>query len=293
MPLLVDRPLALEPTSPALWQALHRHTADVDAARRLAARALIQLPRLADADGLLSPSDAEREIEQLAAEQAPAPIWLQPPASAPASPVELEMFELDEARARLLHERFHYLHSHRPGIHLAGAVDGRTAVLLSFSPLDLEPIRAALPSCVESASALVLSRVYTTTWAPRNSLSRMLALAARELRARQPQLGLLLTYLNPGLGFDGASYKAANWRLFGREHGTRYAYLDGSYVTDRELTRRFGTSEVTALQLHLADRISFSRMTLEPLQLFAFGLRPGVRKALDSMPALEWSRPWS
>lgn len=293
MPLIVDQPLTVVPGSPALRDVVRHYVTDEDAARRLTARVLLQLPRLAGEDGRLSLHDAEREVEWLASQETTPPAWLLPPERIPTSPVEMVLTELDETRACLLHQRFHYLRSHRPGIHLAGAIDGHVAVLLTFSSLDLGPIRAVLPAAVESASALVLSRAYSTAWAPRNSLSRMLALAARELRARDPRLGLLLTYLNPGVGFDGASYKAANWSLFGFEHGTRYAYLDESYVTDRELTRLFGTSDTTALQPLLGDRIAFSRMALEPLKLYAFALQPRLRRALAAAPRRDWLRPWA
>jgi hypothetical protein len=292
MPLVVERPFTVEPGSPLLGDLLKRCATDDDAARRLRARVLLHLPRLADKDGRLGIDQVESEVRRLADEQSAAPAWLSPPESLPLSPVDLELTELDPGRARELHERFHYLRSHREGLHLAGAIDGRLAVQLTFSTLDLHPIRTALPGEMGSASALVLSRAYTTAWAPRNSLSRVLALAARELRARDPGLCLLLTYLNPGAGFDGASYKAANWCLYGREHGTRYAYLDESYVTDRELTRRFGTSDATALRLSLADRIAFSRMALQPLELFALALRPRLRRALALAPQREWMRPW-
>jgi hypothetical protein len=271
---------------------LRRFAADEDGVRRLTARALLHLPRLAGEDGRLAAEKIEGEVRRLAAEESPAPTWLTPPARIPHSPVELELTELDEGRARELQERFHYLRSYRHGVHLAGTIDGRVATLLSFSPLDLSPIQTALPIDVEPGQALVLSRAYSTAWAPRNSLSRMLALATRELRARDPRLTLLLTYLNPGMGFDGASYKAANWRLFGREHGTRYAYLDASYITDRELTRRFGTSEETALRLHLGERIAFSQMTLQPLELYAFAFRSPLRRALAAAARREWPRPW-
>jgi hypothetical protein len=140
--------------------------------------------------------------------------------------------------------------------------------------------------------ALMLSRAYATAWAPRNSLSRLIAIAVRELRTREPELNLLFTYLNPGIGFDGASYKAANWHLFGYEHGTRYAYLDADYVTDRDLTRSFGTSDTRKLEQMLGDRISFSRMPLPPLELYAFGLHSRLNASLHDAEPHIWLRPW-
>jgi hypothetical protein len=263
-----------------------------DAARHLNSRVLLQLPRLADAHGFVSQLDAAREIENLARQEAEPPTWLSPPEHPPSSPRDLTLIRLDDARAQLLHERFHYLRSYRQGLHLAGEVNGHIAAILTFSPLDLDTIRAALPTQGDSLRALVLSRVYAATWAPRNSLSRLLSLAARRFRDRDPSLGLLLTYLNPGIGFDGASYKAANWQLLGREHGTRYAYLDESYVTDRVLTGQFGTSSETELRGLLGDRIVFSRMRLQPLDMYAFALHPRQRRVLAATPPRDWLRPW-
>lgn len=293
MPQVLDRHLAVAPDSLPLRDMLEEHAPDYDAARRLAARVLLQLPRLADENGFLDTEEAAREIQRIADLDVAAPAWLEEPDRVPDSPLELDLVELDTERARLLHRHFHYLRSYRPGLHLAGSIDGHVAALLTFSDLDLDPIRAMLPASAGTASARVLSRVYTAAWAPRNSLSRLLALAARELRVRDPGLGLLFTYLNPGIGFDGASYKAANWQLFGRELGTRYAYLDADYVTDRELTRRFGSSDAATLERMLGGRIGFSRMPLPPLDLYAFALDSRLNADLGSTHGLRtWRRPW-
>ncbi|MFI5025728.1 MAG: hypothetical protein ACHQCI_03125 [Solirubrobacterales bacterium] len=207
--------------------------------------------------------------------------------------MDLELVELDTTRAKALHRRFHYLRSYRSGVHLAGISDGHVAVLLSFSTLDIEAIRARLPLPGRGERAMVLSRVYAAPWAPRNSLSRLLSLATRRLCERDPELGSLLTYVNPGLGFNGASYRAANWRLFGRELSTRYAYLDGHYITDRELSRRFGTSAHAELARLLDTRVEFSRMPLPPLDLYAFATERRLRAKLAQMAPRRWQRPWA
>jgi hypothetical protein len=178
-------------------------------------------------------------------------------------------------------------------VYLAGFAADRVAVLLTFSALDLGRIATTLPQSVDADEVLVLSRVYATGWAPRNSLSRLLALAGRHLRERTLEVKLLLTYLNPNVGFDGASYKAANWTLYGRERQTRYAYLDASYVTDRELTRRFGTSNAGELRRSLGGRVAFSRMPLTPLEIYGYALEPSVRETLERRSPREWPRPWA
>ncbi len=266
---------------------------DEDGARRLLARLLLHLPRLADTKGLVAASDSLREVERLSQQEFATPRWLAPPADLPWSPTELELGDIDDRRARVLHERFHYLRSYRPGRHLAGFAGDRVAVLLTFSPLDLAPLSRAMPTGVAESDALVLSRVYATAWAPRNSLSRMLAAAVRLLRNSESPPRILLTYLNPGIGFDGASYKAANWSLIGSEHGTRYAYLDESYITDRELTRSYGTSDAATLKRLLGSRVAFSLMPLQPLEMYALALNGWLRRELAGSSSRTWMRPWA
>jgi hypothetical protein len=233
------------------------------------------------------------EVQRLASEEARPPDWLLPPPETLNSPLDLDFGELNPDRARTLHERFHYLRSHRPGLHLAGTYRGRVAVVLSFSELDLKAIDSRFSRLGEGSRAAFLSRAWAAPWAPRNSFSHLLSLSGREMRSRNPDLGALLTYVNPGLGFDGASYRAANWHLFGREIGTRYAYLDEAYVTDRELSRRFGTSDAAVLTRALGRRIAFSRMALPPLDLYAIGLNRRLRKQLAQMSPAHWQRPWA
>ena len=291
MALLLDRPLAVDAGSEALREIASRNAPDPDAARRLMARVMLHLPRLADEDGRLALDQAEAEIERLAAQEATPPVWLSAPARSPRGPLDLRLAEADTGRAATVHEGFHYLRSYRDGLHLEATFGGRMAVLLTFASLDIAPIGAGLPPSVEPAAVQVLARVYAAPWAPRNSLSRALAIATRELRARDRRTRLLLTYLNRGIGFDGASYRAANWHLYGHEHGTRYAYLDGTYVTDRKLEQRFGTSDARALEHLLGDRLAFSRMPLAPLDLYAFAIDPRLRRSLVAAPTRRWARP--
>lgn len=291
---VVEQLVVVDSRSQDLRALAERCVADEDAARRLLARLLLHLPRLADPDGRLAAADALREAERLSRQEfATTPQWLVPSTHLPRSPTELTLCDIDAGRARLLHERFHYLRSYRQGRHLAGFAGDRVAVLLTFSPLDLAPLSIAMPADVAESEALVLSRVYATPWAPRNALSRMLADAVRLLRDSDSAPRILLTYLNPGIGFDGASYKAANWFLFGHEHDTRYAYLDESYITDRELTRSYGTSDATILKGLLGSRVAFSSMALQPLEVYAFALNGRLRREMAGSSPREWMRPWA
>jgi hypothetical protein len=94
----------------------------------------------------------------------------------------------------------------------------------------------------------------------------------RHLRLIYPNVQLLLTYINPNLAFMGSSLKAANWVLFGYEQGTRYAYIDKEYTTDRELVRYHRTADPSQLQSMLGDRFEVTRVRLDPLQLYAYFL---------------------
>jgi hypothetical protein len=77
--------------------------------------------------------------------------------------------------------------------------------------------------------------------------------------------------------------------LYAREHGTRYAYLDLDYITDRRLRDRFGSADSNLLRAELGDRIAFSQIALAPLELYAFFVdaRQRDRAALP----LELERP--
>lgn len=292
--LLVHRKIAVSPGCTEIREIIERHAPDREAARRLVPRVLLHLPRLADETGRLGHRDADIEVAGLAAEEVEPPSWMATPRQPPRSATQLRLEELDEARATVVLERFHYLRSHRPvSLHLAGMAGDRLAALLSFSQLDLGAVNATLPTGVRGSEVSVLARAYAVGWAPRNSLSRLLSLAARRLRERDVGVGLMLTYLNPNLGFNGASYKAANWMLYGRETGTRYAYLDGRYITDRQLTQRFGTSDATELPRVLGERIAFSRMELEPLLVYGYALDPRLRGPHVRWSPREWPRPWA
>jgi hypothetical protein len=142
-----------------------------------------------------------------------------------------------------------------------------------------------------AADVAVLARVYAFDWAPANTLSFLMSQLMRSLRRRSDPPRMILTYLNPNVGFTGASYRAANWVLWGHEADTRYAYLDGRYVTDRELTRRFGSAEPSVLDSHLSGRIAFSRMALSPLDVYAYPIDTGLRDPLTHSEPVNLSRP--
>lgn len=290
-------PVRVAPGSAALEAiaagAAARHGIPV---RETLVRLLLHLPREADADGFAPPAAARAEGERLAARLAARTAahagWQQPPPGGVPELDELALAPIDERVARVVLERFHYLASFRHGSEHYGAFAGdRLAAMFTVSPLDVATIAARLPDGVEPADVAVLARVFAFDWAPPNALSFMLARLMRVLRQRAAPPRLIVTYLNPNVGFTGASYRAANWLPWGREHGTRYAYLDRDYVTDRELERRFGCADPQLLGGRLGERIAFSVMALAPLELFAFAIDGGLRHALLDGAPVDLPRP--
>jgi hypothetical protein len=245
--------------------------------RDLLLQSLLHLPRLADADGTIDVSSALAEIERLrlrrAVELAPLRWMAAPPTPALLlDQLEVTVVPAEEAEPILAH--FHYLRSFRPDAINFGAVYRQQIVALcSVSPLDLAAILGRLPigSLQEAA---VVSRVFAFDWAPRNVISFLLARTEESL-ALNRNVRVLLTYLNPNMGFDGASYKAANWMPLGLETGTRYAYLHGEYVTDRRLSN-----------LPQSERrlVEYSQMHLLPLQVLGRFLDKDLARAAAHMP---------
>jgi hypothetical protein len=258
---------------------------------------LLHLARLADERGCVTAdaaaNEAARRAERIVASTAGFAHWAATPYPAPTKPSDLRVLRADEALARPLLERFHYLRSFREAsTHVVGALnDGRPAAILSFSRFDLGTLEAALPVDVAPGEVLMLSRVFAFEWAPRNTITYLVRRGLAVARDQYRSARLVLTYVNPNLGFSAASYRAGNWTLFAREHGTYYAYLDDEYVTDRFLAARFGTSDPGCLRERLGHRFAVSRMPLAPLDVYALALDRRVRGALERRSPVVVPRP--
>lgn len=238
--------------------------------RDLLLQTLLHLPRVASADGDVDAGMAREEVARLralrAAEMAPLrrltePVW--PPPRLQDLTVEV----IDRRDAEPIIGVCHYLRSFRgDSVNIGVTYNGRVAALCSISPLDLPRLAAGLP--VPPAETRVISRVFAFDWAPKNVVSFLLARVERYCSREKARL--LVTYLNPNLGFSGASYRASNWVSLGMESGTRYAYVAGLYVTDREVGR---------LAPDQRARVEYSRMRLEPLTLLCRPLDRALRRA--------------
>lgn len=182
----------------------------------------------------------------------------QPPTIAPALH-DLVIDVVDTIDAEPILGTFHYLQSFRgDSVTIGATYKNRIVALCSISPLDLPCVAERLP-VGGAAEIAVVSRVFAFDWAPRNIISYLLARVEKASVVRGNEVRILVTYLNPNLGFSGASYRAANWVPLGREMGTRYAYLDAQYITDRQVARLSATDQ---------SRVQYSKMSLHPLILF-------------------------
>jgi hypothetical protein len=238
--------------------------------RPLELQALLHLPRLADTGGRIEVEVASGEVERLAHELPPTESWARRTKARSAG--DLLLGPVDESTARGICEQYHYLRSHRLGSRSFGAYPpddlAEPIALVITTRVDVASLTAVLAPDILAGEARVVARVFAFSGAPRNTLSRLLAYIARE-EARDLGSRQLLTYVNPNLGFGGASYLASAWRLAGDEPGTTYRYIDGRYTTDRELERRFGSRDDERLRSSLRSRYARSVMPLRPLLIFS------------------------
>jgi len=165
--------------------------------------------------------------------------------------------------------KLHFLNSIRENsinLGLKEIKNGRILGVISFSSFDLFHIDTS-PFLHEEVK--ILSRLFTINKLSRNMLSRFIKLAKSWLSNNLPEIKLLLTYLNPNVGYRGTIYKATNWKIYAREHNVRYVYLNGNYVTDRFLYKTFGTANSEKLKEIGASDITFSKIKLHPLIIYA------------------------
>lgn len=186
-----------------------------------------------------------------------------------------QLVKIPKETACTIHQHAHYLGSPRPeGAHLVyycpGVDGGKIPVsLVSIAATDLDHLNGILDEALGGSEAFVVTRLVAFPWAPRNTASATLGAATRWLRNNAERGRLIITYLDPNLGFAGSVYRAVNGVLLGVERKKRYVYLNGAYVSDRELIRQFGTADTSRL-LPLGASISTSVIPLIPLELWGW-----------------------
>jgi hypothetical protein len=240
--------------------------------RPLHLQSLLQLPRISDERGFVSILDVQKIVYRVALELPCISDWLAP--AGLSSPLKLRFGVVGDEIAREITDKFHYLRSARRDGRSYGLWEpgGKLVALCVVSPLDVLGIVSLLRREGRCGSrAGVVSRVFAFEGAPRNSISHLLAQVVRE--EKRGGVTDLVTYVNPNMGFSGASYKASGWSLLGFEPGTAYQYLDERYITARRLEELFGPQDNDSYRRLLGRRFSVSRMPLDPLLIFHTPIR--------------------
>ncbi len=169
--------------------------------------------------------------------------------------------------ARQIHERFHYIGSYHEGVAHLGLFVRETEdvpmILATLSPMDILHLDGLFPSDEDKRRVLILSRVFAFDWAPKNAISFLLGRVYKWVRENLPHVHLLLSYVNPNLGFTGSSYLASNWKPF-IEIAPVYSYLEGNYVTYRTLV---------SLSTDVRRNVEYSPYKFKPLKLFKYDLQ--------------------
>jgi len=255
---------------------------------------LLHLPRLVKDDYFPDKGDVQRETinisDFLVESQHPYLHWLKPP-DLPIALSDLEFISLDADIAKIFHENFHYVGSYRPGRHYAFR-DKRSRRLVcvgSVASLDLKHAEEKIVSYVDPRSVLVYSRFFAFRWAPENTFSHFHGKLRLQL-IKECDTTMMFSFINPNLGFNASSHKAAQWKLFAREEGTHYMYLDGRYRTMRFFVENYRVSDIRKLKKELGDSFEVSTLVLAPLLLLAIPLQRGARKAIPMEPYL-FQRP--
>jgi hypothetical protein len=254
----------------------------------LRSQLLLHLPRLVSAD--YSPGDADIRREILAASdfleenQRPYAEWLKPP-ERPIALGDLEFIPLDEGTAKVYHQRFHYIGSYRPGRHFAfqDRNSGRIVCIGSIAGFDLKHAEEKIASHIDPQSVLMFSRFFAFRWAPKNTFSHFWGKLRRQLR-KEGDTNLMFSFVNPNIGFNACSHKAAQWMTFAREEGAHYMYLDGRYRTMRFFVDNYGTSDAGQLGERLGRSFQVSTMKLDPVLILAIPLQRRARKAIPKVP---------
>jgi len=258
-------------------------------------RLLIQMARFTPAeltDPAVERAEACRVLERIRCEQQGFGHWHQGPETEGAELSGGVVKTVPDDVAEALCRRFHYIGTPRDGValglYLASAVAKEPpSTLLVFSSFDLERHHRALPIGCPPEQVLVLSRVYSFRWAPRNAFSYCFRRALGALENAFPSLAMVLSYVNPNLGFTAASYLAANWLFFCEESNAHYDYFDGQYITRREIERRIGRAAHGGPQSLPEERFTRSRASLAPLQLWSYPVRRSIREHLLGRRLLE------
>jgi hypothetical protein len=258
----------------------------------LALRVLLHLPRVASREGWVTRCQAQRELRISAK-------GLDADTRAARSQVTRKEFrlcdlifeEIDSSRALPLLQSLHYLRSARDGslyFALVDPIDGLPVTVCSLSPLEWKLVATQLSKQFAICPARVwdVSRVYSVDAAPRNAISSLLSKVRAHLRRSTKSADLLVTAVDPNLGFTGSSYRAANWQQWMTIRARPYVYENGRHVTPRRLREWFGTSNLGELRAKYPGRFEQSRVRLLDSMIFC----SSINGETEAVPAQDRRR---
>jgi hypothetical protein len=242
--------------------------------RALAVRVLLQLPRVASHDGWIAESQVQRELRLSA-------LRLRSDTQAVRIHLPLQTFELHDlvfeqipsSRAIPVLTSLHYLRSARPNSLYFALVDPIRSLpvsLCSLSPLVWKRLanRISAQFAIRVGQVWEVSRMYSVDGSPQNAISSLLSKVRTYLRRNVPSVDLLVTTVDPNLGFTGCSYRAANWQEWITVKARPYFYEDCQYISPRQLRERYGTSSLIKLRAQHPGRFEQSRAKLLDSMIF-------------------------
>jgi hypothetical protein len=226
--------------------------------RALSVRTLLHLPRIARHDGLVNWNGIQRELRRSAAGLQADQARTRGLISTAALPLQhLRFVEFDAREAAAIFSHLHYLRSARQGSRnfaLVDPVNGLPVSLCSASPLEWRRVgrQVEMQFQVPQSRVWDVSRVYSIDVAPANSISFLLAKVRNFFRQGVGDAELLITAVDPNLGFTGSSYRAANWHRWMSIQARPYLYVDRLYTSPRQLRQRFGTADLAVVRTRRA-----------------------------------------
>jgi hypothetical protein len=263
---LADCRQSESPFGPLLLEAAREFEVET---RALGVRVLLHLPRVATVEGMVTLEQVEAELRrsavQLTSDQRRAA------AVAPRRKRTLDELVFDQVKyeaAQPVFSYLHYLRNNREGAVHYGLLDPDSRLplaLCSLSPLEWKLVGRGLERNFDIARPQMwdVSRVYSFDIAPPNSISYLLAKVRLRLRENPPEITaalggdvapelsraeLLVTAVDPNLGFTGSSYRAANWQHWMSVQARPYVYHERRYTSPRQLREQFHTANIHALR---------------------------------------------
>ncbi|WP_410787342.1 hypothetical protein [Kribbella sp. C-35] len=259
-------------------------TRNVDA-RELAVRTLLHLPRVARRDGTvgrrLALAEISRGVRHLSADIAAIRALVPTRVVDDVSDLRFQVYDDDKAFLVLTH--MHYLRSARPDSTNFALVDRRSRLpvaLCSATQLDWQRVGDRLGRLygVPFERMWDISRVYSFDVAPHNAISMLLGHVRRWFRENRRDAGLLMTTVDPNMGFTGVSYRAANWQRWMQVRPRPFIYVNRQYTSPRQLRARFGTANLDEVRAQPGVTVQVSSTPLLNSSIYCCRLRGGTER---------------